>query len=137
MKIDPFPSKLNLLPDLIKGKRVIVVEDSIVRGTTTPHVVNLLRKGKATEIHVRVCAPPIKWACHFGVDFATRKELIAAKMTVEEIRDHIGADSIGYLSHSGLIKAVDVSRDEVCMACFTGDYPVPVQLEMDKLVFES
>ena len=130
-------TKLNPLPDLIRGKRVVVVEDSIVRGTTTPHVVNLLRKGKATEIHIRVCAPPIKWACHFGVDFATRKELIAAKMTVEEICDHIGADSIGYLSHSGLIKAVDVSRDEVCMACFTGDYPVPVQLEMDKLVLET
>ena len=81
--------KLNPLPELISGKRVVVVDDSIVRGTTTPHVVGLLKKGGAREVHLRVCAPPIMWPCHFGIDLATRKELIAANMTVEEIRDFV------------------------------------------------
>ena len=128
--------KLNPLPELIKGKRIVVVDDSIVRGTTTPHVVNLLRRSGAKEIHLRICAPPIMWPCHFGVDFATRKELIAANMTVDEIRDYIGADSLGYLSNEGLLRAVGKDRSGFCMGCFTGDYPIPVQLEMDKLVLE-
>ena len=128
--------KLNPLPDLIRDKRVVVVDDSIVRGTTTPHVVNLLRKGGATEIHLRVCAPPIMWPCHFGIDMATRKELLAANKTVEQIREYVGADSLGYLSHEGLLRAVDADKNKFCMACFTGEYPVPVQLEMDKLVLE-
>jgi amidophosphoribosyltransferase len=128
--------KLNPLPELIAGKRVVVVDDSIVRGTTTPHVVSLLRKGGAREIHLRICAPPIMWACHFGVDLATRKELLAANNSVEEIRELTGADSLGYLSHEGLIRSVGLPRNNFCMACFTGDYPVPVQLEMDKLVLE-
>ena len=81
--------------------------------------------------------PPIMWPCHFGVDLATRKELIAANMTVAEIRDYVGADSLGFLSHEGLVRAVGLSKDNFCMACFTGDYPVPVQLEMDKLVLEA
>ena len=129
--------KLNPLPELIAGKRIVVVDDSIVRGTTTPHVVSLLRRGGAKEIHLRICAPPIMWPCHFGVDLATRKELLAANMTVEEIREYVGADSLGYLSHEGLVKSVGLARDNFCMACFTGNYPVPVQLEMDKLVMES
>ena len=93
--------KLNPLPELIGGKRIVVVDDSIVRGTTTPHVVSLLRRGGAKEIHFRICAPPIMWPCHFGVDFATRKELIAANMNVEDIRKFLGAESLGYLSHEG------------------------------------
>ena len=128
--------KLNPLPDLIRDKRIVVVDDSIVRGTTTPHVVNLLRKGGATEIHLRVCAPPIMWPCHFGIDMATRKELLAANKTVDEIREYVGADSLGYLSHEGLLRAVGADKNSFCMACFTGEYPVPVQLEMDKLVLE-
>ena len=128
--------KLNPLPELIVGKRVVVVDDSIVRGTTTPHVVGLLRKGGAKEIHLRVCAPPIMWPCHFGIDLATRKELIAANMTVEEIREFVGSDSLGYLSHEGLLRAVGLKKESFCMSCFTGDYPIPVQLEMDKLVLE-
>ena len=128
--------KLNPLPKLIAGKRVIVVDDSIVRGTTTPHVVNLLRRGGADEIHLRICAPPIMWPCHFGVDLATRRELLAANNSVEEIRQLTGADSLGYLSLEGLIRAIGMPRSNFCMACFTGDYPVPVQLEMDKLVLE-
>jgi amidophosphoribosyltransferase len=128
--------KLNTLPELIKGKRIVVVDDSIVRGTTTPHVVSLLRKGGAREIHLRICAPPIMWPCHFGVDMATRRELVAANMTVEEIREYTGSDTLGYLSHEGLLRAVKTNRNEVCMACFTGEYPIPVQLEMDKLALE-
>ena len=128
--------KLNPLPDLIKGKRLVVVDDSIVRGTTTPHVVALLKKGGAKEVHLRICAPPIMWPCHLGVDLATRRELIAANMSVEEIRESVGADSLGYLSPEGLIRAVGLSRDRMCMACFTGNHPIPVQLEMDKLALE-
>ena len=128
--------KLNPLPKLIAGKRVIVVDDSIVRGTTTPHVVSLLRRGGADEIHLRICAPPIMWPCHFGVDLATRRELLAANNSVEEIRQLTGADSLGYLSLEGLIRAIGLPKSNFCMACFTGDYPVPVQLEMDKLVLE-
>ncbi len=128
--------KLNTLPELIENKRIIVVDDSIVRGTTTPHVVSLLKKGGAKEVHLRICAPPIVAPCHFGVDMATRKELIAANMSVEEIREFVGADSLGYLSHEGILRAVNISKQNVCMACFTGEYPIPVQLEMDKLALE-
>ena len=76
------------------------------------------------------------WPCHFGIDMATRKELLAANKTVEQIREYVGADSLGYLSHEGLLRAVDADKNKFCMACFTGEYPVPVQLEMDKLVLE-
>jgi amidophosphoribosyltransferase len=129
-------TKLNPLPELIRGKRIVVVDDSVVRGTTTPHVVSLLRKGGAKEIHLRICAPPLVSPCHFGVDLATRKELIAANMSTEEIRTFVGADSMGYLSHEGLLRAVGPQKNGFCMGCFTGKYPIPVQLEMDKLVLE-
>jgi amidophosphoribosyltransferase len=130
-------TKLNPLPDLIGGKRLVVVDDSIVRGTTTPHVVALLRKGGAREVHLRICAPPVMFPCHFGVDFPTRNELVAANKTVDEIRDFLGADTLGYLSTSGLLRATGLDRGGVCMACFTGEYPIPVQLEMDKLALEA
>lgn len=129
--------KLNLLPGIIKGKRIVVVDDSIVRGTTTPHVVRLLRQGGAREIHLRICAPPIVSPCHFGVDMATRPELIAANRSVDNIREYVGADSLGYLSHEALIRAVGLAENSLCMACFTGEYPIPVQLEMDKLALEA
>jgi len=129
--------KFNPLPQVLKGQRMVVVDDSIVRGTTTPKVMNLLRRAGAKEIHMRVCAPPIKYPCFFGVDMATRKELIAAHKSVEEIRQFIGADSLGYLSLDGLMKSVNLPRDSFCTACFTGDYPIPVQLEMDKLALEN
>ncbi len=129
--------KFNPLPEVIEGKRLVVVDDSIVRGTTTPHVVSILRKAGAKEVHLRVCAPPIKWPCYFGVDMATRRELIAAQKTIDEIRDFTGADSLGYLSIDGLVKAVGIAKRNLCMACFTGDYPIPVQLEMDKMQFEN
>ena len=129
--------KFNPLPQMLEGKRLVVVDDSIVRGTTTPKVVNLLRRAGVKEIHMRICAPPIQYPCFLGVDMATRQELIASHKTVEEIRDFIGADSLGYLSVDGLIKAVDLPRETFCMACFVGDYPIPVQLQMDKLALEN
>ena len=129
--------KFNPLPQMLDGKRVVVIDDSIVRGTTTPKVVKLLRRGGAKEVHMRICAPPIRYPCFFGVDMATHWELIAAHKTVPEVRDFIGADSLGYLSIDGLIKAVALPKDIFCLACFTGDYPIPVQLEMDKLALET
>lgn len=129
--------KFNPLSQVLDGKRMVVIDDSIVRGTTTPQVVRLLKKAGAKEVHMRICAPPIRYPCFFGVDMATRRELIAAHKSVDEIRDFIGADSLGYLSIDGLIKAVALPRDIFCLACFTGNYPVPVQLEMDKLALEA
>ena len=128
--------KFNPLREILAGKRLVVVDDSIVRGTTTPHVISLLRKAGAKEIHMRVCAPPICYPCFFGVDMATRWELIAARKSVPEIREFIGADSLGYLSLDGLIWAVDLPRQSLCLACLMGNYPIPVQLEMDKLALE-
>ncbi len=130
--------KFNPLPRVLEGKRVVVVDDSIVRGTTTPPVINLLRKAGAKEVHMRVCAPPMAYPCYLGVDTARRSELIAANMTVEQIRRHIGADSLGYLSLEGLLDSVGLHEEHYCRACFTGSYPVPIQLEMemDKLVLE-
>ncbi len=128
--------KLNVLQGVIRGKSLVVVDDSIVRGTTTPHVVKLLRRGGAREIHLRITAPPIMSTCHFGVDMATKKELIAANISVEEIRQMAGADSLGYLSVEGLLRAVNGTKNRFCLGCFTGEYPIPVQLEMDKLVME-
>ncbi|MDM7999982.1 MAG: amidophosphoribosyltransferase, partial [Dehalococcoidia bacterium] len=129
--------KFNPLRDIIGGKRLVLVDDSIVRGTTTPRVINLLKKAGAKEVHMRVCAPPICYPCFFGVDMATRWELIAARKSVPEIREFINADSLGYLSLEGLIRAVALPKDSLCLACLTGEYPIPVQLEMDKLALEA
>jgi amidophosphoribosyltransferase len=122
---------------MLKNKRVVVVDDSIVRGTTTPEVIKLLKKAGAKEVHMRICAPPIRYPCFFGVDMATRWELIAAQKTTSEVRDFIDAESLGYLSINGLIKAIALPKDTFCLACFTGNYPIPVQLEMDKLALET
>jgi len=129
--------KFNALPDVVRGKRLVVVEDSIVRGTTKSRVVKLLRNAGAAEIHVRIASPPIISTCHFGVDMATIDELIAAQKTVDEIRDVIGADSLGYLSVDGLRSAVQAKAGTFCNGCFTGKYPIPVQLEMNKMEFEG
>jgi amidophosphoribosyltransferase len=129
--------KFNPLSQIIKGKRLVVIDDSIVRGTTTPRVINLLRHAGAKEVHMRICAPPIRHPCFFGVDMATKWELIAAQKTIPEIKAAIGADSLGYLSVEGLVEAVGLPREIFCLACFNGDYPIPVQLEMDKLALEA
>ncbi len=129
--------KFNPLPQVLSGKRVVLIDDSIVRGTTTPQVIRLLRKAGVAEVHMRVCAPPIRYPCFFGVDMASYRELIAAQKTIPEIKELIGADSLGYLSIEGLIKAVALPKEIFCLACFNGDYPIPVQIEMDKLALEA
>jgi amidophosphoribosyltransferase len=128
--------KFNALPEVLEGKRVALVDDTIVRGTTSKPIVNLLKNAGAKEVHMRVHAPPMMWPCYLGVDLARRDELIAARMSVEAIGRHIGADSIGYLSLDGLLEAINAGDNGFCTGCLTGDYPVPVQLEMDKLVLE-
>lgn len=129
--------KFNPLSQMINGKRIVVVDDSIVRGTTTPHVIDLLKKAGAAEIHLRICAPPIRYPCFFGVDMATKWELIAARKTISQIKNYLGVDSLGYLSLDGLLRAVDLPKDIFCLACFTGEYPIPVQMDMDKLALET
>lgn len=128
--------KFNALPEVLEGKRVILVDDTIVRGTTSRPIVDLLRQNGAREVHMRVHAPPIMWPCYLGVDMARSEELIAASKSVDEIGETIGVDSIRYLSLDGLLRAIDLPRDRFCTACLTGEYPVPVQMEMDKLSFE-
>ena len=129
--------KLNPLNEVIRDKRLVVVDDSIVRGTTGAQVVALLRKGGAKEIHLRICAPPFKHPCYFGVDLPSRRDMIASNRDVAEICDFMGADSLGYLTIPALKKAVKNVSSKSCMACFTGNYPIPVQLEMDKFAFEK
>jgi amidophosphoribosyltransferase len=128
--------KFNALPEVLAGKRVVLVDDTIVRGTTSRPIVQLLRQAGAVEVHMRVHAPPMMWPCYLGVDLARREELIAARLTVPEIGRHIGADSIGYLSLDGLVGAIDAPAGGYCTGCLTGRYPVPVQLQLDKLVLE-
>ena len=126
-------TKFNAMKAIISGKRVVVVDDSIVRSTTITRVLAMLRSAGAGEIHVRVAAPPIVSTCPFGVDMATLAELIAANKTVDEIRRYIGADTLGYLDVPGLMRAVETVGDDYCKGCFTGKYPIPVQLEMNKM----
>ena len=115
--------KFNPVVENLSGQRVIVVDDSIVRGTTTPRIVALLREAGAREVHLRITSPPIKHPCYLGVDMATYDELIAANYSVEEIRAKTGADSLGYLSIDGLMASVGRTRDEMCLGCFVGEYP--------------
>ena len=115
--------KFNPIVELLEGKRVVVVDDSIVRGTTTPRIVKLVRDSGAREVHVRITSPPIIHPCYLGVDMATHEELIAANFSVDEICQKIGADSLGYLSKEGLLKSVARKRGEMCLGCLTGEYP--------------
>ncbi|HLF09418.1 MAG TPA: amidophosphoribosyltransferase [Dehalococcoidia bacterium] len=128
--------KFNPLPEVIRGKRLVVVDDSIVRGTTTSHVVSLLRQAGAREVHMRITTPAIIHPCYYGVDMATHSELIAARLEVSEVSRFIGADSLAYLSLDGLIRSIGLPEDRLCTACLTGDYPIPVQLELSKLALE-
>ncbi len=128
--------KFNVLPEVVEGKRVILIDDTIVRGTTSGPVVQLIRAAGAKEVHMRVHAPPMMWPCYLGVDLAKRDELIAARMTVPEIGRHIGADSIGYLSLDGLFRAIGKGRQGFCTGCLTGNYPVPTFTDVDKLALE-
>lgn len=129
--------KLNAVREIVRGKRLVMVDDSIVRGTTSGMIVNLLKEAGAKEVHVRVSSPPIVHSCYFGIDTSSRKELIGAQRRIEEIREHIGADSLGYLSLEGLIKATGLSADKFCTGCFTGVYPFGVPRQGKRYVFEK
>jgi amidophosphoribosyltransferase len=129
--------KFNPLRHVLDGKRVVVVDDSIVRGTTTPRVVAMLRKAGAREVHMRISAPPMRHPCYLGVDTARREDLIAAQIPeIADIGRKIGADSLGYLSLEGLHWAVDLPTERLCGACFTGNYPLQIQTNADKLQLE-
>jgi amidophosphoribosyltransferase len=130
--------KLNPLKEVINGKRIIVVDDSIVRGNTQRALVQMLREAGALEIHVRISSPPIMWPCFYGVDFATRAELIANGIGVEDVRSSIGADSLGYLTKDGMVAATGQQEKELCTACFTGKYPIdlPVVEKLGKNLLE-
>ncbi|MBX3116091.1 MAG: amidophosphoribosyltransferase [Cryobacterium sp.] len=121
--------KLNPLREVIRGKRLVVVDDSIVRGNTQRALVAMLREAGAAEVHVRISSPPITWPCFYGIDFASRAELLATGLEVDEVRQAIGADSLGYLSLDGMIAATRQPRSSLCTACFTGKYPIPIPEE--------
>ena len=122
--------KLNPLREIIEGKRIVVVDDSIVRGNTQRALIRMLREAGALEIHVRISSPPVKWPCFYGIDFASRAELIAAGLEVEEIRRSIGADSLGYVSLEGLVEATTLAESKLCTACFNGDYPIQIPTDL-------
>ena len=121
--------KLNALPHMIRGRKIVVVDDSIVRGSTQRAQVRLLREAGAAEVHVRISSPPVKWPCFYGIDFATRAELIANGLAVDEIAASVGADSLGYISLEGMIEATGQPASSLCQACFTGEYPVELPEE--------
>jgi amidophosphoribosyltransferase len=130
--------KLNPLREVIAGQRVVVVDDSIVRGNTQRAIVAMLREAGAAQVHVRISSPPVSWPCFYGIDFATRAELMAGSLSVEEIRVSIGADSLGFISLAGLTEASTVAADRLCRACFDGDYPIPVaEAERGKHLLEG
>ncbi|MBN1847118.1 MAG: amidophosphoribosyltransferase [Deltaproteobacteria bacterium] len=128
--------KLNPVKELLKDKKVLIIEDSIIRGTTSRTRIKTLRKIGAKEVHMLVSCPPHKFPCHYGIDFSTKGELIAAQKTVDEIRDFIGLDSLGYLSIDHLVQATHIPRKDLCLACFDGEYPVPIEEGASKYCLE-
>jgi amidophosphoribosyltransferase len=125
--------KLNPLREVIQGKRLVVVDDSIVRGNTQRAMVRMLREAGAREVHVRISSPPVSWPCFYGIDFATRAELIATGMTTDQIRASINADSLGYISLEGMVAATEQPASRLCAACFTGSYPIELPAEAQLL----
>ncbi len=128
--------KLNLIKEAVAGKRVVVVDDSIVRGTTARARVVNLREAGAKEVHMRVSCPPHRFACHYGIDFPDPEKLLANQCSHDQIRDYLGADSLGYLDVPGMVRATGQKEDAFCMACFNGNYPVPVDPNLDKHIME-
>ncbi len=128
--------KFNPVEGVLKNKRVVVVDDSIVRGTTSRKLIRMIRDSGASEVHVRITCPPVAWPCYYGVDIPTRDELIASHKSVDEIREYIEADSLGYLSLEGMLSAVEKSTD-MCHACYSGEYPIPPEENLGKEVLES
>jgi amidophosphoribosyltransferase len=128
--------KLNLIPSLVKDKRVVVIDDSIVRGTTCKARVTQLKEAGAKEVHVMVSCPPHMHPCVYGIDFPDRSKLMAANYSIDEIRQYLNADSVHYLSAKGLVRATGLSKEGFCMACFNGEYPVPYDAKLDKEIME-
>jgi len=128
--------KLNPVKDLLRNKRVLIIEDSIIRGTTAQTRIKTLRNVGAREVHMLVSCPPHRFPCHYGIDFSTRGELIAAEKSVGEIRDFIGLDSLGYLHVDNLVQATHIPRKDLCLACFDGEYPVPIDESFNKYCLE-
>lgn len=128
--------KFNTVGGVLRGRKVVVVDDSIVRGTTLQKLTRLIRKAGASEVHLRISSPPIRYPCFFGMDFPTRKELIAAYHSVEEVKEYMNVDSLAYLSVEGMLRAVPVGRCGYCTCCFTGDYPVKIEEAYDKYLLE-
>ena len=122
---------------MVAGKRVVVVDDSIVRGTTARARVVTLREAGAKEVHIRVSCPPHRFACHYGIDFPDPEKLIANQMSMEEICKYLGVDSLGYLDIEGMVRATGKPLNGFCLACFTGDYPLPVDPALDKFIMEK
>jgi amidophosphoribosyltransferase len=129
--------KLNPLRENIAGKRLVVIDDSIVRGTTQKQLVRMLREAGATEVHLRITSPPVRWPCFYGIDTGDRGELLAAHLTVDEIREYFAADSLAYLDLERLTAATGATGAGFCNACFTGDYPVDVPVTLRKTVLEG
>jgi amidophosphoribosyltransferase len=129
--------KLNPIPDAVRGKRLVVVDDSIVRGTTTRQIVQALREAGATEVHTRITCPPIRWPCFYGIDMSTRNELVASDLSVEEVQAFVGADSLGYLSLEGMVDSTGSPKDDFCRACFDGEYPIPIPEQAGKFLLEE
>ncbi len=128
--------KLAVIPDVVKDQRVVVVDDSVVRGTTTRGKIRQIRQAGAKEIHMRVSCPPIRYPCFYGVDFPTKEELLANNRTLEEIRDFLEVDSIGYISLEGMLECASLPDDHYCAACWSGKYRIPVQVAMSKFSME-
>jgi amidophosphoribosyltransferase len=129
--------KLNPIPEMLKDQRVVVVDDSIVRGNTARSRVRAIRKAGAKEVHLRISCPPHKFPCYYGIDFPDPNELLANQKSMDEIRKFLDADSVGYLSIEGMLKAVSGAKDEYCTCCFSGQYPVPVKDHFDKHTIEK
>jgi amidophosphoribosyltransferase len=128
--------KLNVIKEAVVGQRLIVVEDSVVRGTTTRAKIGALRDAGATEIHLRVASPPIRYPCYFGIDFPTQKELIAFGRSVEKIRKYLHVDSLHYLSQEGMLSSVKMAPNKYCTACFSNEYPLNVEEPVEKFSME-
>ena len=118
--------KLNPIPEAVRGKRLVVIDDSIVRGSTTRQVVQILREAGATEVHMRITSPPVRWPCFYGIDMSTRQELVASDLSVEQVGEFIGADSLAYISLDSMIEATGAEKQGFCRACFDGEYPIPI-----------
>jgi len=128
--------KLNPIPEVIAGQRVVIVDDSIIRGSTTRNLVEMVRATGAAEVHLRIASPPYRWPCFYGMDTPERAQLIAAERSVDQVGEFLGVDSLAYLALDKLIEATGAASSGLCTACLSGDYPTTVPLDGDKFLLE-